>query len=167
MMIFMFLGKPASKCSHCWWKKEVNPWMEEPVNVLLKTRVCVSCGSDLCLTFRRNFFQTCFSSAIQLGCLVCRALLRSFHSISVGFRYGLWLQNVLCNHSVTDLHWCLGLLICRFTQVLLSFIILHYPVGYGDKLGNSPIFSSSSFPVSASSVVSCHDHAACSGFCVW
>ena len=71
--------------------------------------------------------QNCFNSAILEGFLAWTARLRSHHSISIGFKSGLWLgySEILIlfslGHSEVDLLVCFGLLSCCMIQERLSW----------------------------------------------
>ncbi len=71
-------------------------------------------------------WQNCCNSATLEGFRAWTAFLRSCHSISIGFRSGLWLSHskvfiLFCfSHSEVDLLVCLGSLSCCRTQVRFS-----------------------------------------------
>ncbi len=69
--------------------------------------------------------QNCFNSATLEGFRAWMYCLRSCHSISIGFKSGLWLGHsktiilFFLSHSEVDLLVCLGSLSCCVTQVRL------------------------------------------------
>ena len=72
-------------------------------------------------------WQNYLSSAIVFGHLMCMTLFKSFHSLSLGLRSGLWLGHskrwilFFWSHSVVDLLWCFGSLFCCIIQLQLTF----------------------------------------------
>ena len=81
------------------------------------------CGGILA----HSSLQNCFNSATLEGFRAWTACLRSCHSISIGFRSGLWLDHsrtfilFLLSHSEVDLLVCFESLSCCITQLRLSF----------------------------------------------
>ncbi len=81
-----------------------------------------SCGGILA----HSSLQNCFNSATLEGFRAWMDCLRSCHSISIGFKSGLWLGHsktlilFFLSHSEVDLLVCLGSLSCCITQVRLS-----------------------------------------------
>ncbi len=80
------------------------------------------CGGILA----HSSLQNCFNSATLEGFRAWMDCLRSYHSISIGFKPRLWLDHsktlilFFLSHSEVDLLVCMGSLSCCITQVRLS-----------------------------------------------
>ncbi len=121
-MISFIKGKKCSNLPGTKWKSNCisksNNWLCHPFQQQLQSSVCG--------ILSHSSLQNCFNSATLEGFLAWMDCLRSCHSISIGFKSGLWFGHsktlilFFLSHSEVDLLLCLGSLSCCITQVHLS-----------------------------------------------
>ena len=128
-------GKCYSKPTSPMWKSNCPPtpknWLCHPWQQQLQSNVCDNwqwvfnaAGKEFWPTL---LLRNCFNLATLEGFRAWAAHLRSCHSISIGFRSGLWLDHsrtfilFLLSHSEVGLLVCFGSLSCWVSQLHLSF----------------------------------------------